>query len=81
MQQARQHLQRGRLAGAVRAEEADHLPGADVEGNRVDRADLAPPAVDDAAQSRGETALALGDFEDPRQVGDVNDWFGQVRQS
>ena len=81
MQQARQHLQGGRLAGAVRAEKPDHLARPDVEGNRVDRADLAPPATDDAAQRRGEAALALRDFEDPRQVGDVNDWFGQLRQS
>jgi hypothetical protein len=35
-QQRRQHPQGGRLAGAVRAEEAEDLAGGDVEGDVVD---------------------------------------------
>ncbi len=41
IEQAGEHLQRRRLAGTVRAEEADHLARPDVERDAVDRAHLA----------------------------------------
>ena len=37
IEQAREHLERGRLAGAVRAEEADDFAGRDFEVDRADR--------------------------------------------
>ena len=40
LEQRRQHPQRGGLAGAVRAEEADDLALGDVEVDAVDGADL-----------------------------------------
>ncbi|MDH6498967.1 hypothetical protein M2156_005186 [Streptomyces sp. SAI-149] len=41
-QDARQHLDRRRLPGAVRADVPDHLAARHGEGDRVDRAHLAP---------------------------------------
>ena len=52
VEQAREHLQGGRLAGAVRAEEADDLAGLDVEGDGVDGLHLARPAANEALGRR-----------------------------
>src|SRR5207248_3642559 len=73
VQEAGQHLQRRRLAGAVRAEEADDLARLEVERHAVDRSDFAPAAVDEAAHGRGEARLALRHPEDLLQPVDVYD--------
>ena len=56
VEEPREHLQRRRLAGAVRAEEADDLAGRDLEGDVVDCTDLPvlPPdeALDGSARAR-----------------------------
>ena len=39
--QALEHLDRGRLAGAVRTEQPEHLAAADLEGDAVDGVDVA----------------------------------------
>src|SRR5262249_6813510 len=46
LEQRRQHPDRGRLAGAVRAEEAEELAGTDVEVDRVDRPDATVVATE-----------------------------------
>src|SRR5581483_8026685 len=43
LQEARQHLHGGRLAGAVGPEEAQHLAALDLKGNAVDGDDVAEP--------------------------------------
>jgi len=73
VEQAGEHLQRRRLARAVRAEEADDLARLDLERDAVDGADIAPPPPDETAQRRAQSSLALGDAEDLRQAGDVHD--------
>src|SRR5256885_5285756 len=46
-QQRDQHLDRGRLAGAVRSEEAEELALGDLEGDAPHRLDLERPAAED----------------------------------
>ncbi len=71
-----EHLQRRRLAGAVRAEKADDLSLADLEDDVVDRADLTMLAADEALDGRAEARLALGDHERLVQLGDSDGGFG-----
>ena len=58
VQQARQHLERGGLAGAVGTEEADDLARRDLEADPVDRLDLARVAADQAPGRGADAALA-----------------------
>ena len=73
VEQPREHLQRRRLAGAVRAEEADDLAGRDVERDAVDGLDLPHPAADEALRRRLEPRLALGHVERLAELRDVDD--------
>src|SRR5581483_2715169 len=61
VQQARQHLERGRLAGAVWAEEANQFTGPDVERDVVYRAHLLVVAVDERQQRPSQPRLARVD--------------------
>ena len=70
VEQPGEHLQRRRLAGAVRAEEADDLALADLEADVVDRAHLAVLAADEAPDGRAQPRLPLGDEEGLVQLGD-----------
>src|SRR5204862_5473197 len=74
IEEARQHLERGRLAGAVRAEEPDDLAGLDVERDRVDRMYLPPRSSEETLRGGPQAGLALGHAEDLAQVGDADDW-------
>jgi hypothetical protein len=73
IEQSRQHLQRRRLAGAVRAEEADDLSRLDLERDAVDGAHLSVTPPDKGSRGRGEARLPFGDAKDLRQLGDVDD--------
>src|SRR5262249_9193469 len=63
VQDARQHLERGRLAGAVRSDERDPLAGRDGEGHVVDGDDLVRARGDERAQRAAEPARTHGDAE------------------
>src|SRR5262249_12908082 len=71
VQEAREHLQRRRLAGPVRPEEADDLARLDRERNLVDRTDLPRLAPDEALGGRYQAGFALRDIEDLEQAVDV----------
>jgi hypothetical protein len=71
-----EHLQRRRLAGPVRAEEADDLARLDRERDRVDRAHLAVLAPDEASCRRSQPRLPLGDEEGLVQLGDADGGLG-----
>jgi hypothetical protein len=73
IEQAREHLQRRRLACAVWAKEPDHLTGGDLERDGVDGADVPRLAADEALNRRTQAGLALGHLEDLRKLGDVDD--------
>ena len=64
MEQPGEHLQRRRLPGAVRAEEADDLALVDGERDGVDRAHLARLPLEEALRGRDEARVALGHVED-----------------
>ena len=76
MEQPGEHLQRGGLAGAVRAEEADDLAGLDLEGDPVDGAHLAVLAADEALDGSAKPRLPLGDEEGLVQAGDADGGLG-----
>ena len=59
--QAREHLERRRLAGAVGAEEGDHLARLDGEGDAVHRPDLLVAAAEQAADGAEQSLLLLED--------------------
>ena len=80
VEQAGEHLQRRRLAGAVRAEEADDLARRDLEGDRVDSAHLTRRAADEAAHGGAQAGLALGDEERLVQIGDADGGLGHLRE-
>ena len=67
-----QHLEGRRLAGAVRAEEADDLAGLDLERDAVDSANLAHLAAHETLRRRLQALVALGDLEDLQQAVDVD---------
>ena len=73
VEQPREHLQRRRLAGAVRPQEADDLAGRDVERDAVDGLDLPHPAADETLRRRLEPRLALGHVERLAELRDVDD--------
>ena len=81
IQEPREHLQRGRLAGTVRAEEADDLPRADVEGDPLDGAHVACLASNECFRGGTEPGLALGHLVDLRKLGDVDDRVGHGLQA
>ena len=62
MQQAREHLERGGLARAVRPQEAHDLTRLDIEGNITDRLDVVDLALEEPAHRRLEAALAFGNL-------------------
>ncbi len=62
VEQAGEHLQRGGLAGAVRAEKADDLAGLDRKADLLDGLDVVELAVEKAAHRRAEAAFAFGDL-------------------
>ena len=74
VKEAREHLEGGRLAGAVGAEEADDLARLDVERDAVDGMDVARLAPDEAAHGVPQPLLADGHVEGHAQVGDVDGW-------
>jgi hypothetical protein len=59
VEEAGEHLEGGRFAGAVRAEEADDLARGEVEGDAVDRLDLFFFAADEARQGRPDAPPRL----------------------
>ena len=61
VQQPGEHLEGGGLAGAVGAQEADHLAGGQVEGQPIHGLDLLHPAVEQGAHGRAHAGLAFGD--------------------
>ena len=80
VEQAGEHLQRRRLAGAVRAEEADDLTRLDLERDHVDRTHLAVLATDEALDGSTEPRLPLGDEECLVEVGDADGGVGHRRE-
>ena len=72
VQQARQHLQGGGLAGAVGAEEADHLARLDVEGDPVDGLHGAVRRRTRLVRAAPSPGVALGHLERLGQGGDVD---------
>src|SRR5262249_60870402 len=70
---AGKHLDRRRLAGAIRANAADHLPGVDAKGDAVDRADLAVFAGEQVAERAKQAPAVAGDPEDLDQVADLDE--------
>ncbi len=72
MQQPGEHLQRRRLAGTVRSEEADDLAGLDREAHLADGDDIAMRALDETPCRRLEALLTNGDLEDLAQAVDVD---------
>ena len=80
VEQAGEHLQRRRLAGAVRAEEADDLARLDLERDHVDRTHLAGLAADEALDGSAQPRLPLGDEEGLVQVGDADGRVGHLRE-
>ena len=77
IEQAGEHLERGRLPGAVRAEEADDLARRNVERDLVDGTHLAGLAPYQTLRGRDETGFALGDVEDLEQAVDTYRRFHQ----
>ena len=73
VEEAGEHLQRRRLAGAVRAEEADDLARADLERDPVDGGDVARLPPEEALHGRAQPRLALGHVEDLRKLRDADD--------
>jgi len=67
VEQAGEHLECRRLAGAVREEEAHDLARRDLERDAVDGSHLARPPPDEALRRRLEALVPLGDVEDLEQ--------------
>jgi len=61
MEQAREHLERGGLARAIRPEEAHNLAAADAEADFLDRLDILELAAEETAYRRVESGLPFGD--------------------
>ncbi len=72
MQQARKHLERGGLAGAVGAQEADDLAGRQVEGDAVHGGDFLGLAMHQALERGQHAGFALADDVGLMQVADVD---------
>ena len=71
----RQDLDRGRLAGAVGADEGDALAGGDGERHAVDGDDLSPGRGEQARNRAAQSRLALGDGERAGEVLDQDRVF------
>src|SRR5690606_17138186 len=54
-----EHLQQGRLARAVAADEAEPVPGPQLEADIVERGDVASPAAGEKAAADGGAGVAL----------------------
>jgi len=76
IEESREHLQRRRLAGAVRAEEADDLAGLKLEGDLVHRAHLTVLPAEEALDGSTEPRVPLGDEERLVQAGDADGRLG-----
>src|SRR5205807_692554 len=72
--QARQHLERGRLAGPVGPEERNHFAGFDGEADVGDGVDFLVLAMEEAAQSAAEAGSFLEDAIGFRQSLGLDDW-------
>ena len=68
MQNPRQHLDRRRLAGTVRAHERDALAGLHAEADAVDRHDVASLRKDELAQCAPQPRRALANPKDLAQL-------------
>jgi len=73
IEQAREHLQRRRLARTIRPQEADDLAGLDVERDRLDCMDFARLATDEGLRGRAERVFWLWQCEAVGKLADVHD--------
>ena len=72
VEQPGEHLERGRLAGAVRSQKTDHLARRDVERNTVNRDDLLGLSVKEGADGRAEARLPLRDVVGLAQIANAD---------